>query len=321
MTNSSKADRIGDLLRGVAFRELELIDDQILVHDYMPGPLADQQRASKEASQQSEQHILRHHGVSSEEGQNVHDEWCFECTKAFLSAMIGTDSTEYLVQAAHQMNMIETLGKQESAVSLAMIVLRSIDENISKAMRDATHAVRHRESFAMPEAEAALKGWNSDSDRVTDFYAERIGSDFAGMVDRAEQLSPITTKADVPTVVRRYLIEASRCYIFGQFVACLAVCRAAIEFALGDFLESNGQGAKLTKLGREKRDGLLGRIDLCQRFSKWNLDGRLDASLAHAERIRVRANTALHKADSALGSDECKELFFTAREVLRGLYS
>jgi hypothetical protein len=51
---------------------------------------------------------------------------------------------------------------------------------------------------------------------------------------RAFQVTPVT-KA-VPTNVAQYAREASRCYLYGLFSACLTLCRACVESGIEEGL-------------------------------------------------------------------------------------
>ena len=126
---------------------------------------------------------------------------------------------------------------------------------------------------------------------MTDFCAALIGQKFLGMVDRAERLRAISARTAVPEEVQRYLIEASRCHIFGQYLGCLCVCRAALEFALGDFLKRNGKASELKELAAQGRDGLWERIHLSQSLGRWKLKPTLD----DLNEVRKWAGMALHQ--------------------------
>jgi hypothetical protein len=316
-TVASKSGRVGELLQALAYRDFDFDLRQGLfwIGDYDPGRLADERAVSEEVEKQVEQHLLRHHGVSSEQGVEVSDDWCSNCTKQLLSNKFGPSAD--LVVELEEFEGFKKVATKESATALMMGLLQLLDEQHGRAMRDATAAVRAREGLiANAESlEKALTDWKQDADRVTDFYAEWLGARFQGIVDRAERLNAISIRVPAPESVQRYLIEASRCYVLGQYMACLAVSRAAIEIALGDFLERNGAKAALRKLQEEQRDGLSARIRIAEGLNKWKLKFTLETVME----VKYWAGKVLHEKD--VGPEKCKELFFKARGVLRDLYS
>ncbi len=152
-------------------------------------------------------------------------------------------------------------------------------------------------------------------DMVTMGYARRLGRLFPRMVERAETLRVLPAQEPVPGEVQDYLREASRCYIYGQFIACLIVCRSAIEFAIGDCLRRHGKGKELEELRMGKKDSLENMIDLGRKELSWTLRPTLDDS----DQVRIKANAAVHARPP--DADACKEMFLKTRGVLRELYS
>lgn len=319
MATKSKAERIGEVLQSLAYRDFEVCGSAVYITDYDGGRLADERRVSANVERQSEQHVLLHHGVSSE-GQDVADDWCPECTRELLSSEFGP-SADLLAVLEEFSDGFKRVSRKESAAAMLMSVLRFLDESHEQEMRAATMAVCAREQL-IPDAEALEKifaNWSSDDDRVADFYLVWLGTRFHRIVDRAEALNVISANLSASESVQRYLLEASRCYLFGQYTACLVMCRAAIELALGEFLDRHGFRAELQKLGQERRDGLWARIDLAKRLNTWKLNGRLDAALDWAEHIRDLAGTALHRR--AVEPTDCKDLYDKARRILHELYT
>lgn len=311
--SNSKATRVGEVLQALAYRDFEIYDDSIYIADYDGGPLADERVVSAEVEKQVERHVLGHSGSS--EGGELADDWCSKCTEDLFANQFGARSD--LLAVLEEFDDFKKVATKESATALLMALFRLMDEQHERAMREATSTVRAREGLTPngQSVEKVLADWTADTDRVTDFYAEWLGARFPGIVDRAERLSAISTKLPAPESIRRYVIEASRCYIFGQYLACLALCRAAIEIAFGDFLCRNGKRLALTNLQNEGADGLSGRIRIAETLATWNLRFTLDA----AKEIKYWAGKVLHEKD--ISSDKCKELFFKARGVLGDLYS
>jgi hypothetical protein len=322
MTGRSRADRISEVLQALAYHDFSFSNRTVDIFDD-DSPLADEQRIHAAAEEQVEKHLLLHHGLPCDGRGEVRDDWCIECTKQFLSdwfdGYADGSFSSVILEAGREMEIVEDFTTKEFVTDITLRLLRVADQNRAKNLQEGRSAlrdaVRAREGFG-PE-----RGAISGDDSVTGFYADWLGKRFPAMIDRAGRLNAIPARAPVPESVQRYLAEASKCYIFGQYLASLVVCRAAIEFALGDFLERNGLQAELKKLQQEKRDGLLARIDIAEKLNTWKLNGKLDVTLTHAEQIRNRAGKALHRRDNDLRSDECKDLFLKARGVLRDLYS
>lgn len=319
MPFKTKADLIGEVLKYLAYRDLDIgLGGEPLIYEYSPGRLAVEESVFSAAEKQSEQHLLLHHGLPVEgDKSDLQDDWCFECSRKFLLDTLGPFSKNILESAAQKAGAVEKLTTREAVIALTMNALRLLDEHHEKRMRTATNAVGMREgaSLQAEELEGLLKNWDEDDDRVADFYAEWLGQKFPSMIDRAEKLNAISARTAVPESVQRYLIEASRCYVFGQYIGCLAICRAAIELAIGDFLRRNGKQADLLRLGAEGKDGFSARIAIAQSLGGWNLRFTLET----AKEVRNWAGMVLH--EKPVPPDKCKELFFKARGVLKDLYS
>jgi hypothetical protein len=317
MANKSKANLVGEVLRGLAYHDLDVgASGEPLVSDYSPGRLANSQRVFATAEEQTEQHVLLHHGLSPEGGVIVRDDWCFECTKQFLSHCLGSFSNDIL-EAAQRSGKVEKILAKEPVAALVIRALRTFDEHRDSKMREATAAVQSRGDIGprAEELEALLKGWNEDADRVTDFYAAWLGKRYPAMIDRAEKLNAIPAREKVSEAVQRYLIEASKCYIFGQYIACLLVCRSALIFSLEDYLIREGKQPDLDAL-RANQDYAVGPlIRLARSLNKWRMKPTFD----DAWEVGKQANAAVHVG--APGPELCRDLFIKTRGVLKELYA
>jgi hypothetical protein len=150
---------------------------------------------------------------------------------------------------------------------------------------------------------------------VVAHYANEIAHLFPKIIRRAERLRIIPIHEKAPPDVQRYIEEASKCYIYGRFVACLIVCRSAVEFALRERLLSKGQEPALRAMRNQKNDSLWGLIQLARSvFSK-----ELKPTLDDSDEIRRAARDAVHVAEPP--QDVCKEMFIKTRGVLGELYS
>ena len=60
------------------------------------------------------------------------------------------------------------------------------------------------------------------------------------MVKRVEMLSVLGISQKPPKHLVSYMTEAGRCFIYGQFLACLFLCRSVIETCTEDRLRERG---------------------------------------------------------------------------------
>ncbi|MCI0724184.1 MAG: hypothetical protein L0338_35270 [Acidobacteria bacterium] len=157
-------------------------------------------------------------------------------------------------------------------------------------------------------------GQDAISDAVVCYYARILGKRFPRMVKRAEELRVLPAVRKVPEAVNEYLREATRCFVFGQFVASLVLCRTAIEIALTDFLDKHGKGRELQQLRDNRADTLRAVIDLARSCAP----RRMLASLDDADEVRRKANVATH--EKPLEPEQCKDLFVRTRGILQELY-
>ena len=67
-------------------------------------------------------------------------------------------------------------------------------------------------------------------------YAVEMCSLIPDVSDRATKLLSKVTSKNMDSVAERYMEEASRCYIFGFFLASAIMCRGSIEYSLKKYL-------------------------------------------------------------------------------------
>jgi hypothetical protein len=141
--------------------------------------------------------------------------------------------------------------------------------------------------------------------------AAKLTKLFPEMVRRAGSLSPVPHKNQVPEYVRRYSHEASRCYVSGQFLTSLFLCRSALGEAVIVSLRRNGYAEDL---GTLKEEGLKGIFNLAHH------KGLLD-HMRHreADGIRTLANQAVHGIRLPT-EEECKTALEMTREIVEHLY-
>jgi hypothetical protein len=149
--------------------------------------------------------------------------------------------------------------------------------------------------------------------QIQRFYTLELGRLFPGIVKRAEKLRLLRPVEAVLEYVRRYLLEASGCYAFGQFLAALLLCRSALEEAVEDRLKRHGHGAELAKIDR-KEGWLYALLKLAHKKGILN-----DKTYEYSDGIRHLANKAIH-GETVPGDDTCKQAYKRSRSVLESLY-
>lgn len=167
--------------------------------------------------------------------------------------------------------------------------------------------------------EASVLGGSNVAHDMRDVIALAGVAEFAGrfpkMLKRVEQLRVLETVQGVPDEVQDYLTEATKCFVNGQFIGCLLVCRSAIEFALRNRLEKAGRQQALSELDRDYRGGLDGLIELARRGLPWEFGKTLDA----AAEVKKAANLAIHRCAPEV--ETCRSMFDLTRGVLRELFA
>ena len=140
-------------------------------------------------------------------------------------------------------------------------------------------------------------------------YARDLIRLFPKLVDRAVGLPSLLVAHVEPSgPVKRYLNEANRCYIYGQFLGALLVCRASIETSIKHRLQGMEPSAEVENMQLQKL------IDMAHD------KGLLDPPLrAWSHDVRTIANVAAHP-ERSVSEDDCKRSFQKTREILRYLY-
>ncbi len=113
-----------------------------------------------------------------------------------------------------------------------------------------------------------------------------------------------------PEYVRRFLIEASRCIVYGQSLAALFLCRSALSEALVVTLRKGGHSKELAGM---KEEGLKGIFKLAHDH------GLLDtAQHQRADEVRRLANQAIH-GTQVPSEQECLNAFAVTVDIVRNL--
>jgi hypothetical protein len=152
-------------------------------------------------------------------------------------------------------------------------------------------------------------------ERLSSFHARRLSKQFPKIIDRAVGLALLTADHEVPAKVRRYIEEASKSYLSGQWIACLMVCRSSIEFAVRDRLRTLGYGSELATFEKSPEgESLWYLIELANKL----MGKRYRDTLEDAQIVRRAAVRAVHAEPPH--NDECRDLFLTTRMVMQMLY-
>jgi hypothetical protein len=127
---------------------------------------------------------------------------------------------------------------------------------------------------------------------------------------RAKALRAVPHSNHCPEFVRRFLLEAFNCIVYGQFLAGIFLCRSALAESLAVELRKRGFGPELTAV---KETGLKGIFRLAH--EKGLLDS---ARYQQAEEIRVLTNQAIHGKGSP-GEEECIRIFNATSGIAKDL--
>ncbi len=319
MGERTKAELIGQVLERMAEGRFEIVDDGegevVTIKNY--GTTFEEKEWFFDEVLEEVQDILDNIRDRIEEGEDGDlqgllpgkEDWNDFCTEVLLVKLLGQERGRRLVKQIEGISYEKLVLRLYAALVETPQVRDSVKRVIEGRQQLSTTQVEQIETrlTALPQGEVA--------DMLADEYATRMAKLIPKMVRRAETLRVLPASAPVAAQVQQYLREGSECYVLGRFIACLLVCRSAIELALRDFLRREGKEAELQSLRAEQGDGLWGMIKLARSFAKWTLKPTLD----DADEVRRKANDAAH--EGAPPAETCKELFIKTRGVLRELYS
>jgi hypothetical protein len=141
-------------------------------------------------------------------------------------------------------------------------------------------------------------------------FANEIQNLLPGLTRRAEALRSVPDMRGFPEYVRRFLIEASRCIVYGHFLSALFLCRSALSEALVVTLRKGGHSKEL---GGMKEAGLKGIFKLAHD------QGLLDTTQhQRADEVRRLANQAIH-GPQVPSEQECLNAFAVTVDIVRNL--
>jgi hypothetical protein len=156
------------------------------------------------------------------------------------------------------------------------------------------------------ELEAKMLGVSSDFLRQSfDYlYTTEMLNRIPKMVGRTLRFSSLVVSELPSTTTNLYLREATRCFVFGLWRGCMALCRSALE---------HGLRKQVTKKMGQAPSAL---TDLIKVATQLGLLDDAHATLAH--RIRKIGNEVLHDEDS--GDSEALTALDSTRWVLLHLF-
>lgn len=195
-----------------------------------------------------------------------------------------------------------------------------VELSISNRRKVVTQIFRRREILASDDElnkERTLLAADEENvpAELRAFYGRELARLFPKMIRRAGKLQVLAASESVPDQVQEYLKEATKCFVYGRYIACLIVCRAAVEFGVKDFLIRSGKTKELEALRIGKKDSLEEMIKLCRTSAGRGLHPILD----DANEVRRWANEAVH--ERVPSQERCEEAFVKTRGLLRELYS
>jgi hypothetical protein len=197
---------------------------------------------------------------------------------------------------------------------IARVVDRQLSKHAQIGAMMGDVLVREREGFSTRFGRDAEQFLEERSPEVLALmaaheYAKDFRDMFPEMVRRARELRLLPASEKAPEYVRRYLVEATRCFIYGHFLASLTVCRSAIEEGVKQRLVDMGKREEV-----QKDDRLVSLLRLAR------CEGLLDNKrFQMADAIRERARKAVH-GKKLPEERECIESFHQTRGVLEHLY-
>lgn len=167
------------------------------------------------------------------------------------------------------------------------------------------------EAFTLPSRAlitSILKKYKRDhlENSLDSYYVRKSLKDAPKLVQRTLQLETMATQ-DIPmTDAAFFLREATRCYIYGFWAACVALSRAALESVLKEAI-ARATGSPTFEGKLSKLVESAGALRLAEH-----------AVLSLAEKVRIAGNRTVHKRAS--DQREAWDTLRAVRAVLLALY-
>jgi len=149
--------------------------------------------------------------------------------------------------------------------------------------------------------------------KMDEIFAVELLTKLDPLVQRAMEVRGIFIDDEPPKNIRKYLAEATRCYLYGFYQACISLCRATIEAVLELKLKEKGWNISiLTEDGK-------GEI-LAAMINAAKEEGIIDETMSkHAHLTRKRGNYCLHQRQ-IYTSKKALECIRYTREILEFIY-
>jgi hypothetical protein len=165
--------------------------------------------------------------------QLVEESWNDFWTKEFLRAVFTPPADAGFYEP------LKGLSYEEVVSHVYDILNERVSEVFRKAVFEREHVTPEE---ARSRAALLTRDFLSGTPEIlVDAYARRLAAQFPKMIRRAEKLEPLIAFKEVPKEIQDYLVEASKCYIAGQVIASVLVCRSIIQFAITDLLLKAGK--------------------------------------------------------------------------------
>jgi hypothetical protein len=218
---------------------------------------------------------------------------------AYLGPILGPNIAQQIVVPEYW-RLVTGIFEQER------IFMRSTHKAfIGERERLSSERVKKIESMVLPEAhEAAL----------VSIYAREVAELFPQLIERAGKLSVLAATAKPPQLVQYYVVEATKCFIYGRFISSLVMCRGALEESGRELIDRLGLANEYDRFPRRSKEGELSRmIRFCDEKPI------LGVSWGTAHEIRRKANDAAH--GNPPNTETCRRVFEDTRSVLLQIYS
>ncbi|MFQ5804574.1 MAG: hypothetical protein ACE5JQ_16920 [Candidatus Methylomirabilales bacterium] len=315
MPKFNKAELVGQLLQRLAEDRFDFDHDGhgevVLVKNYGP--------TFEEMEEYFADHLIELDELQeiSEENPDdprtqgdIRENWSDYWTEQLTALVFGPEEGRKQAESLRGMDYGEVISRLYSA-------LKQLPERLPEYLRHVREQITDRENEKLERQILAICE-KSSTNLVAAAYARQLGRRFSRMVNRAEQLRALPAIQRVPAAAQTCVKEATRCYIYGQFIACLVICRSAIEFALCDFLLRAGKRSDPESLRIDKKDTLEELV----RLARTCASGEMQCTLDDADEVRRRANEAIHpKGKTTPAPEICKDMFIKTRGILRELYA
>lgn len=265
--------------------------------------------------------VLMEAGIDSETIEKFRSEptqdTLSELLKEFFSAAPGGEDSTTPLSADDVYGTLECLALQLELNKLREEMRWRHEFEGALSIQDAT---LRQQAEQEAEEEFRSAGFEVESARATDqqrflrdrlagLYCRIFARDLPRILKRAAWVQELPIVADVPAVTQRLLQEAARCFVYGQHLGCLSICRAICESAVKDRLRRN-ESPEATD------ESTLG--DAIRRLEALRIPG-LGPALASAKAVNKFANQVLHPSGELPSSEDCRDAFCRTRKVVKEL--